>query len=309
MRSPAFDVELIRTSTLFGAERRAAERAAQRGQLLRVRSGVLVRPRALDGLRPADRHLLLVRASLPRVTQGSVVGWLSASSVHGLPSFGAWPAKVHLLDPTTAMTTVTAWFVRHGVARHPFGTPTEVCGIPVTDLVRTVVDVAATRPLLNALPAVDHVLRDRVIDRSVLIAAVDTVGPKAHARARTAVEMGSALSGSPAESICRVRFRQVGAPEPVQQHEFARPGDRRAVVDFWFPDQGVVVEVDGRAKYEDTAMLAGASTADAHWREKQREDFVRSFDGVRGFVRLTWADLMDPEVVRAKLARAGIPCR
>ena len=121
--------------------------------------------------------------------------------------------------------------------------------------------------------------------------------------------MGSALSGSPAESVARVRFRQLRTPEPVQQHEFSRAGAQRAVVDFWFPDQGVVVEVDGRAKYEDPQMLAGISTADAHWREKQREDFVRSFTAVRGFVRLTWADLMDPETVRAKLTQAGIPCR
>ncbi|MFJ3383058.1 MULTISPECIES: hypothetical protein [unclassified Curtobacterium] len=309
MRSPAFDVPLLRTSTLFGAERRAAERDVHRGRLLRIRSGVLVRPDAVTGLSAADQHVLLVRASLPRVTPGSVVGWLSASSLHGLPHVGAWPSKVHLLDPTTANTTVTAWFVRHGAARHPFSTPADVHGTPVSDLIRTVVDVAATQPALKSLPAVDHVLRHRDVDRADLAAAIETVGPKARARARAAVEMGSVLSGSPAESVCRVRFRQLRAPDPVQQQEFVRAGERRAVVDFWFPDQGVVVEVDGRAKYEDPAMLAGASSADAYWQEKQREDFVRSFAEVRGFVRLTWADLMDPEVIRAKLTRAGIPCR
>ncbi len=55
-------------------------------------------------------------------------------------------------------------------------------------------------------------------------------------------------------------------------------------------------------------MLGGRTTADAHWQEKQREDFVRSFPDVRAVVRLTWADLMDPERVRTKLRRAGIPC-
>ena len=116
--------------------------------------------------------------------------------------------------------------------------------------------------------------------------------------------MGSALSDSPAESLCRVRFRQLGAPEPVQQHVFARPADRTAVVDFWFPDQGVVVEVDGRAKYGE-----GPEAAAAHWQEKQREDFVRSFPDFRTVVRVVWADLMEPERLRAKLLRAGVPCR
>jgi very-short-patch-repair endonuclease len=79
-------------------------------------------------------------------------------------------------------------------------------------------------------------------------------------------------------------------------------------VDFWFPDQGVVVEVDGRAKYEDPVMLDGRSTADVHWREKRREDFIRSCPGVRAVIRLSWSDLMQPDRVRAALRRAGVPC-
>lgn len=110
-------------------------------------------------------------------------------------------------------------------------------------------------------------------------------------------------SSGPANSTAPIVAR------PNVRHDAGRAGGQRAVVDFWFPEQGVVVEIDGRAKYEDPAMLAGRSTADAHWREKQREDFVRSFDEVRRVVRLTWADLVDTEVVRAKLVLAGIPCR
>lgn len=237
------------------------------------------------------------------------VGWVSASSVHGLPHVGEWPSKVHLLDPTTTHTTVTAWFVRHGCAHHPVTAVQRIVGVPVVTVLRTLIDVASTQPLLRSLGAVDHALHHRLVTPSALADELRLVGPKAHARARAALEMGSALSGSPAESVARVRFRQLRTPEPVQQHEFSRAGAQRAVVDFWFPDQGVVVEVDGRAKYEDPEMLAGASTADAHWREKQREDFVRSFVQVRGFVRLTWADLMDPDLVRAKLTLAGVPCR
>ncbi|MBP1300477.1 hypothetical protein [Curtobacterium sp. 1310] len=130
------------------------------------------------------------------------------------------------------------------------------------------------------------------------------MGPKGRTKAAAALGMGSALSDSPAESVCRVRFRLLGTPEPVQQHVFSRARDRTAVVDFWFPDQGVVVEVDGRAKYGD-----GADAAAAHWQEKQREDFIRSFPEVRTVVRVVWADLMEPERLRAKLLRAGVPCR
>ncbi|MCJ1713020.1 hypothetical protein ACLBWP_02190 [Microbacterium sp. M1A1_1b] len=156
---------------------------------------------------------------------------------------------------------------------------------------------------------IDAALGQGATTRALLSEELDRTAPKAFARARTAIAMGSTRSGSAAESVARVRFRQLGTTDPVQQHEFSRPGDQRAIVDFWFPTQGVVVEVDGRAKYQDPTMLDGISTADAHWREKQREDFVRSFAEVRRVVRLTWADLMDPEVVRAKLVSAGVPCR
>jgi hypothetical protein len=309
MRSPAFDIELIRTGALDSAERRAAERAARRGHLERVRPGVLVRAGLIDGLRPVDRHTLLIRASAPRIPRGSVVGWVSASSLHRLPHTGAWPQKVHLLDATTTHTTVTAWFVRHGVAKRPFHEPLLINDIPVAPLTRTIVDVAATQPTLRSVPAIDHALRNRLTSVEDLSRELATVEPKGHVRAQAAVAMGSPLSGSPAESIGRVRFRQVGAPDPVQQHEFARHGERRAVVDFWFPDQGVVVEIDGRAKYEDPAMLGGSTTADAHWQEKRREDFLRSFPEVRFVVRFSWSDLMDIDAVRTALIRVGVPCR
>jgi hypothetical protein len=187
----------------------------------------------------------------------------------------------------------------------PPTSPIEFCGATTTSLVRTLVDVASTIPLLEALPMIDAALHDRRLLPDMLVEELDSRARKGRAKAALAVGMGSALSESPAESVCRVRFRQVGAPDPVQQHVFARAGERSAVVDFWFPEQGVVVEVDGRAKYTEH----GDSPADAHWREKRREDFVRSFPEVRFVVRLSWADLMDADRVRLVLTRAGVPCR
>ncbi|ROS46415.1 hypothetical protein [Curtobacterium sp. PhB78] len=304
----ANDIELIRTTGLPDPERRALERDVHRGVLERIRPGVLVRPGALDHLHPGERHHVLVRASLHRIRVSDLVSHQSACAVLGLPLVGEAPMKVHVSDPTTTHTRVTAWFVRHGTAARPPTAYIESGGLRTTGWARSAVDVAATRPLLESLAVVDQLLADRRTTPEALAADLELRG-SAQAKARVAIEMGSALSGSPAESVCRVRFRQVGAPEPVQQHEFRRPGGGTAVVDFWFPDQGVVVEVDGRAKYEDPTMLEGRSTAEAHWQEKRREDFVRSFPEVRFVVRLSWADLMQPDRVRAALRRAGVPCR
>ncbi|WP_439690825.1 hypothetical protein ACRQ4C_08480 [Curtobacterium sp. SP.BCp] len=304
----ALDVELIRTRGLPSAERRAVERSAMRGLLQRVRPGVLVRAGALDGLWPEERHLVVLRANAPFIDERAVVSHESACALLGIPVIGDWPVRVHLADATTGTTRVSAHFVRHGVRRRPIATVLDALGLRTSDGARTAVDIAARRSAVIALPVVDHVLRVGLATPQALGREVGRLEIGA-TKAQSVVEMGSALSGSPAESLCRVRFRQLGTPEPIQQHEFRRPGEPAAIVDFWFPDQGVVVEVDGRGKYEDPAMLDGRSTAEAHWREKRREDFVRSFPEVRFVLRLSWQDLAHPERVRAALRRAGVPCR
>ncbi|WP_416395104.1 MULTISPECIES: hypothetical protein [unclassified Curtobacterium] len=305
--SRADDIEIIRTTGLPSAERRHLERAVLRGQLIRIRPGVLVQQGALDDLLPEERHHVLVRASIHRARPSDAVSHESACAVLGLPFTGPWPPKVHVCDPTSPNTRVTAWFVRHGSEHRPPRTVDRADDIAATDAARTAVDLTAARPLLHSLPVVDHVL-SRGLATAIALEREALSLRKGRTKAAVAIGMGSALSGSPAESVCRVRFRQLGVPDPVQQHAFRRPGERTAVVDFWFPGHGVVVEVDGRGKYEDPTMLGGRTTADAHWQEKQREDFVRSFPEVRAVVRLTWADLMDSERVRTKLRRAGIPC-
>jgi hypothetical protein len=319
MHATTMTIPLIRTAEHDSAERRALQRGVHRGELAVVRPGVLVRPDLLVALRPEHLHLLLVRASTPRITSPRSISHTSAAAVHELPFVGPPPGRVQVTDPRRSRPDATRFLQVHvdqqgsSSARRYGGLPATMphafFGARVTPLVRTLVDVAATTTMMLALPMIDAALGRRLVLPDMLAEELALAEPKGHARAAAAIRMGSALSGSPAESVARVRFRQLGTPDPVQQHEFTSGGAQRAIVDFWFPDQGIVVEVDGRAKYEDPAMLAGVSTADAHWREKQREDFVRSFDQVRRFVRLTWADLMDLEVVRAKLTAAGVPCR
>jgi hypothetical protein len=321
MDDRARTIPLIRTTGRPSAERRALQRRVRRGELTAVRPGVLVVPSMLVGLRPEDHLLLLVRATAPMIRAPRAFARSAAAAVHGLPFVHAPPKKLDVVDPRRARADTTAHLRLHPSpppratasasrwAGLPATAPTDIDGAPVTSLARTLVDIASSCTLELAVPMIDHAMRDRRLLPEVLADEFAAVDPPGHDKAGIAVGMGSALSGSPAESVCRVRFRELGVPEPVQQHVFARPGSGSAVVDFWFPEHGVVVEVDGRGKYEDPGMLAGRSTADAHWREKRREDFIRSFPGVRAVVRLSWSDLMHPDRVRAALRRAGVPCR
>jgi hypothetical protein len=132
-----------------------------------------------------------------------------------------------------------------------------------------------------------------------------------HHRGRLAaslsIELADGRSGSPAESLARVVFRELNLPSPVLQQEFVVRGHRYAV-DFWFPEQGVVIEIDGRAKYTDAAFRNGRTPDQVFIDEKRRHEDLLTVPGVRTVVRLEWRDLFDLDALTGRLRAAGLPC-
>ena len=88
------------------------------------------------------------------------------------------------------------------------------------------------------------------------------------------------------------------APEPQfvvrdeKGHEVAR-------LDFAWPEYGVWLEFDGKEKYT-KHLRDGETTTAAVLREKRREDRIRELTGWR-CIRITWADLMNPERTVARI--------
>ncbi|WP_418515993.1 hypothetical protein ACNUCX_16610 [Curtobacterium flaccumfaciens pv. flaccumfaciens] len=102
-------------------------------------------------------------------------------------------------------------------------------------------------------------------------------------------------------------FRELGLPAPVLQQEFVVDG-RRSAVDFWFPDHGVIVEIDGRAKYSQERYLGGRSPTEVFLDEKRRHGRLLTVPGVQTIIRLEWRDLFDLEALALRLRAAGLPC-
>lgn len=105
------------------------------------------------------------------------------------------------------------------------------------------------------------------------------------------VELADVRVESAAESRTRWVFHVLGFEQPTPQAVIRDGRDHFvARVDFLFEELGVIVEVDGMSKYDDRAALR---------KEKLHEDRPRSL----GYevVRLTWADLAEPLVVRRKV--------
>ncbi|MFJ3384261.1 MULTISPECIES: hypothetical protein [unclassified Curtobacterium] len=289
-------------------EAAALRRRARAGELVRIAHGRYADAAAWAVLRAEERHRLLARAVIDRIPTGHHVSHLSAAALTGVPFLGRWPERVHLTSTGQDRRTTNATFVVHADfdpvsdGRLRF----HVDGLVMTDPTRTAIDLAMTLPFRDAVVALDHLLRIGA-DRDAVSAGLDRRSTRGRRRARRSLAFADPMSDSAGESVARVRLDEYGTPTPVLQHRFTESGMPDIVVDFWFPEHGVVIEFDGEAKYRDPAMRGGRSAEQVALDEKYREDRLRAMPGVRTVVRLRWADLWDELAFRAKLRRAALP--
>lgn len=270
-----------------------------------MRHGVYVPRAEWEALGPAARHLVRMRAAAPALPFGAVFSHDSAAAVLGIPRLSAWPSRVHATLPSAAADSQRVGLTLHagpvdldGGAFH---------GVPFAALPVTAVMQARRADFAEAVVVLDHAVR-RGVDADALRQLLDD-GPRwGTARALEALDVCDAAHESVGESFAAARFRQLGIPPVVPQAEFVIGGSVHRV-DFWMPSLGVVVEFDGRQKYEDASMLHGRTGADALWAEKLREDQLRALPVVRGFIRVTWWHLVEPERLRALFRVHGVPCR
>lgn len=228
---------------------------------------------------------------------GHVISGPSAAVLHGLP-LRAVPAAAQL----TAAQPATPGMRRRVLVRPATldrEHVTDWFGAAVTTTARTVLDLAR-HDRGEALMAADAALRQHL----VTAAALDRVDQQCAGwpgirQARAIVALASPLSESPLESLTRLALHDSGLPPPQLQVviDDAAHG-RRYRVDMMWPQQRLILEVDGRVKY----------VRDELWREKRRELHLTRL-GYRG-ERVTWEDVRDnwPQIVeRLRVALAYPP--
>jgi hypothetical protein len=304
--APVPPLAVHRTSDVRHDELQAVRRRTAAGELVRMARGLYVDREGWSRLRPVEQHVLFVHAVADRIRDGQLVSHRSAAAVLGVPLLAEPPERVHLTSVGRNHGTTNATFVVHADLGPPdSGLVTTPEGLRLSGPERLATDLALGMPWADAVVALDDLLR-RGVDRDTVRDAVRRRGPRGRTRGLRAVEFADPAADSPGESLTRVRIAEYGGPEPVLQHRFREAGQPDIVVDFWFPEEGVVVEFDGAVKYRDPTMLAGRSPAEVLLDEKLREDRLRAMPGVRWVVRLRWADLWDEAALRAKLRRAGL---
>ncbi|HEY8319883.1 MAG TPA: hypothetical protein VIG76_13760 [Amnibacterium sp.] len=300
----AADLILVRHHNRTG-DGRAMQRAADRGDLTRLRSGAYVSAAIWDRL-PEDDRRRLEAAAMAEMHPAFVASHRSAAALWHVPTIRPPDGLVH------ARVTVAAGSrTEHGVRKHATHDPEQhlaaVDGIACTTLERTALDLAATEAFDEAVVALDWVLAQG-ITKDRLRQVLDEWAP---ARGRHRIEAALAFadrdSGSPGESLSRVLIADAGLPAPILQQPFF---DRRGLigyVDFWWPDFGLIGEFDGLKKYREADLLAGRTPAQVVIAEKVREDRLRATTGHPHVHRWTWPTLRTRGALARDLQLAGLP--
>jgi hypothetical protein len=141
-----------------------------------------------------------------------------------------------------------------------------VRGVPLTSMARTVVDIGRTRPFLEALVTADAALRRGLPRQELLDVLAQMPRWPGTVAAAEVVRWADGRSESPAESVTRGRFILLGLPMPEPQVRVPVLGGGCRRVDFLWKQVGLIVEVDGKVKYE------GPEGEQELWQEKQRRD-------------------------------------
>lgn len=295
---------LVRRSAAIADGFSDAELAAmvRRRGLVRLQRGAYLPSSA--GL-PADlvaRHRLGVAATVASLRRPGIVSHASAAALHGLPLWGVALARVHLLRCPPANGSGSARVHLH-VARVHDEELTVVDGILVTDVTRTVVDVARAESFESAVVTADAALASRRTSRAQLEECLAAMGlVPGTRRAARVIRFADGLSESVGESRSRVLMRRLGLPAPDLQVRVLRR-DRSVIgrCDFGWEGQRTLGEFDGRIKYG-RLLRPDQDAGDAVFGEKRREDEMRDLGWE--MARWTWVDLDRPGDVGLRIRRA-----
>lgn len=149
------------------------------------------------------------------------------------------------------------------------GDVVDLAGLRVTSPARTASDLLRIASRDEAVCAVDGLLRCETVTLDAVAARLEAGPARYRARAWAAFARLDPRSGSVAESLARLRFRDAGL-WPRTQVTFTGAGWREIRADFWFAG-GVVVEIEGYAFH---------SSRDDHQRDIARFNALGAMPGL-----------------------------
>lgn len=290
------------------------------GGLLTLRRGIVVPRVTWDAGSDDDRRRWALEAALLAFPDG-FASHDSAARLHGLPDYGLDRSLLNGV-PVTHITRRRAarqddWLRVHGCDT-PYWCVTERQGLPTTDLVRTSIELSATRSLRTAIVFLDAATRlaienevgDVAVREAVHDAGMrarirrqwrDGLGPYARHRWVTSVRLAldhvEPAAESPLESLSRMAILDTDLPRPRCGVPIRGDDGRLYWVDMAWDEQRLIGEADGALKY---------ATPEAFLQEKRRQEALEG-EGWR-FVRWGWPEVVpDSRIMLRRIRRALAP--
>lgn len=278
------------TARRLGLSGLALTRLVKSGVLIHVCRG-LYAVAALVDTSPERWHLHVAYGASLLYADVTMTG-ATALLAHGIPVWNTRLTRPALLRPPDRSAAASAFWVRPRscqVVSTPWGL-TE----PVAEaIVQHCIDNGIAQGVVSA----DHALHTRRIGRDELLAAADRVSswPRS-GRVRSMLTFIDPAHESVGESLTAVLAGSEGFRLVPQVAITDERGIFVARVDFVVEGTTVIVEFDGRIKYE-------GAPGTVLFDEKKREDRLRALGYV--VVRILWSDLYRHGAVAAKI-RAGL---
>jgi len=248
---------------------------------------------------PVRMHALAASAAARSAGPGAVASHWSAAIIHGLDLLTKPPQATITLTRSPQRShsrSRRAGAVVH-IAELPPGHVTDVHGVAVTSVARTVIDLARLLPFTDGVVAADAALHKKLTTlselRAVLASCVRWPGLR---RAERVTAFSDPRAESALESIARVAFHEAGLPPPDLQAwvGHAEEGVVIGRADFFWAEHRTIGEADGAVKYSSPGRAVRQLRRDALLREAGFE-----------VVHFTWDEITRvPGQVVAALRRA-----
>jgi hypothetical protein len=301
------DLTLTRHRNIVVSDDRSLRRAAARGEMTRLAIGAYVPTAVWAALNREERHRLAAAAA-SAMNASFVATHRTGAVMLGVPLLGHGDGLVH-----TRVTIAAGTRTEHGYRKHAVADTAlhviECDGVKVTNLDRTVIDIAMTESFESGVVAADWALKNGSTKES-LLSTLDELAPaKRRRRAESVIAFGDGLSGSVGESFSRVRIERCGFPPPLLQVRFDDSRGLIGLVDFYWPDFRLIGEFDGYEKYSNQRYLAGRMPTEVLFEEKIREDRLRATEEHPGVSRWIWDTAYRQRLLDQQLRAAGLPSR
>ena len=199
-------------------------------------------------------HALAVAAVIRR-NPGLVASHESAAYLHGLdllPSGGTSAPQLTLTRRSHEPGHALVRGARIRVATVPDDHVTELFGLPVTTVPRTVMDIARTTGFMEGVVAADSALRSHAAIKVEFAVVLESCAQwRGVVRARRVVGFADMRAESALESVARVRFAQFKIPTPALQANISGAFGFIGRADFCWHEHRTIGEADGALKYEE----------------------------------------------------------